>query len=197
MDTKQKILNVALDLFSKNGYEATSMSMIAETVGIKKASLYAHYTSKQDILDSLILFISKEYENKSLIINANFDDPNLFKSSKQLANQVKQQISYIIHNPYISVVRKLFTIEQFRNEQLAYLKTKYTYDNVLSYGVNLVKHLISNDILVKQDVEIMASEFVFPISMWVDRCDREPEFEKEAMKLIEKHVTQFYKIYKK
>lgn len=197
MDTKQKILNVALDLFSKNGYEATSMSMIAEKVGIKKASLYAHYNNKQDILDSLILFISKQYEDNSLFSNTDFKKINIFKSAKDLSNQVKKQVSYIIHNPYVSKVRKLFTIDQFRNEQLSALKTKYSYTNVLDFGNKLMEHLIENDVLIKQDTLVMASQFVFPISMWIERCDREKEFESEAMKLIEKHVVQFYKIYQK
>ena len=39
-NTKQQILEAALELFSEKGFEASSMSEIADTVGIKKASLY-------------------------------------------------------------------------------------------------------------------------------------------------------------
>ena len=42
--TRDEILKVALDLFSVNGYEATSISQIADAVGIRKASLYSHNT---------------------------------------------------------------------------------------------------------------------------------------------------------
>ena len=42
-NTRDEILNVALDLFSVNGYEATSISQIADAVGIRKASLYSHW----------------------------------------------------------------------------------------------------------------------------------------------------------
>lgn len=52
--TRQEILNTALELFSVQGYEATSVSQIADAVGIRKASLYSHFTSKQEILDALI-----------------------------------------------------------------------------------------------------------------------------------------------
>ena len=38
-NTKKEILNAALELFSNQGYEATSISQIANAVGIKKASL--------------------------------------------------------------------------------------------------------------------------------------------------------------
>lgn len=42
-NTKQEILEAALDLFSVQGFEATSISRIAGAVGIRKASLYSHF----------------------------------------------------------------------------------------------------------------------------------------------------------
>ena len=44
-NTKQQILEAAVELFSEKGFEAASMSEIADTVGIKKASLYCHYNA--------------------------------------------------------------------------------------------------------------------------------------------------------
>lgn len=52
--SKQRILDESLKLFSTNGYEATSIAQIAEAVGIKKASLYSHFKSKEEILDTVI-----------------------------------------------------------------------------------------------------------------------------------------------
>ena len=51
--TKQRILDAALELFSTQGFEATSIAQIADAVGVRKASLYSHFDSKQDILDRL------------------------------------------------------------------------------------------------------------------------------------------------
>ncbi|GAA1684620.1 TetR/AcrR family transcriptional regulator [Kribbella sp. NPDC056951] len=53
-DTKASIHRAALDLFSAQGYEKTSLREIAEQVGITKASLYYHYSSKQDLLRAII-----------------------------------------------------------------------------------------------------------------------------------------------
>ena len=50
-NTKEQIIETALDLFSVYGYEATSISQIADAVGIYKASLYSHFANKQEILD--------------------------------------------------------------------------------------------------------------------------------------------------
>ena len=53
-DTKSEIHQAALELFSTRGYEKTSLREIAEQVGITKASLYYHYSSKQDLLKAII-----------------------------------------------------------------------------------------------------------------------------------------------
>lgn len=53
-DTKAEIHQAAMELFSTRGYEKTSLREIAEQVGITKASLYYHYSSKQDLLKAII-----------------------------------------------------------------------------------------------------------------------------------------------
>lgn len=51
--TRGRILEVALDLFSKHGFTASSMRHIAREVGVRESALYTHFKSKQDILDTL------------------------------------------------------------------------------------------------------------------------------------------------
>lgn len=53
-DTAARIREVALDLFSQQGYEKTSLREIAEALDITKAAVYYHYRSKVDILDDLL-----------------------------------------------------------------------------------------------------------------------------------------------
>lgn len=54
METKEKIIKAGREFFAKRGYEETTMTMIAEHVGIKKPSLYAHYNSKEDIFKAVL-----------------------------------------------------------------------------------------------------------------------------------------------
>src|SRR5580692_1433698 len=51
--TRERILNVALDLFTEKGYDGTSLREIAERLGVTKAALYYHFASKEDILMAL------------------------------------------------------------------------------------------------------------------------------------------------
>jgi AcrR family transcriptional regulator len=60
--TKQLILDHALKLFTYKGYEGASMDDIARAVGIRKASLYAHFDGKESIFSAIFDDILAEYE---------------------------------------------------------------------------------------------------------------------------------------
>ncbi|MFD0414643.1 TetR/AcrR family transcriptional regulator [Streptomyces sp. NPDC127108] len=52
-DTRQRIQDVALELFAEQGYEKTSLREIAERLDVTKAALYYHFKTKEDILTSI------------------------------------------------------------------------------------------------------------------------------------------------
>ncbi len=52
--TREKILEVSLELFSQRGYSAVSIRDICKCVGIKESSVYYHFESKQNIFDELL-----------------------------------------------------------------------------------------------------------------------------------------------
>jgi AcrR family transcriptional regulator len=63
-DTKARIRAVAMELFTAQGYERTSLREIAERVGMTKASLYYHYPSKQALLLALIQPLVDEWRQE-------------------------------------------------------------------------------------------------------------------------------------
>lgn len=75
MDTKEKILQSAREFFAKSGYEETSMAAIAESVGIKKPSLYAHYKSKEAIFKAVMEQEFIEYTSSVAKILSDTDRP--------------------------------------------------------------------------------------------------------------------------
>ena len=53
-DTRERILTVANELFTEQGYEGTSLREISDRLGITKAALYYHFRSKDEILTTLL-----------------------------------------------------------------------------------------------------------------------------------------------
>ena len=196
-NTKQEILNAALDLFSVQGFEATSISQIANAVGIRKASLYSHFENKQAILDALVQEVLEQYEEHSLFARADWekDAGSLPQTPNDAVQMIQGQIRYILHDPAISRARKMLTIEQFQNADLAKLQTRQNYEDVLRYFTGLVGFLIRQGVLTEDDPEIMAAQLCLPITVWLGLCDREPEREQEVMGLVERHIRQFFRIY--
>ena len=72
-NTKREILEASLDLFSVQGFEATSISQIASAVGIRKASLYSHFENKQAILDALVKDVLEQYAEHSIFAKADWE----------------------------------------------------------------------------------------------------------------------------
>ena len=198
-NTKQEILDAALELFSVQGFEATSIAQIAGTVGIRKASLYSHFENKQAILDALVQEVLEQYEEHSLFARADWekDAGSLPQTPDDAVQMIQGQIRYILHDPAISRARKMLVIEQFQNRSLAELQTKQNYSDVLGYFTGLIKCLIQKGVLAEDDPEIMAAQFCLPISVWINLCDREPEREQEVMELVKRHIQQFFRAYQK
>lgn len=55
MSTRERIIEVSLELFAKRGFSGTSVRDIAKVVGVRESALYKHFMNKQDILDKIIL----------------------------------------------------------------------------------------------------------------------------------------------
>lgn len=51
---REEILDAAAELFTTHGYASTSTRAIADAVGMRQASLYHHFATKDDILDALV-----------------------------------------------------------------------------------------------------------------------------------------------
>ena len=196
-NTKQEILKASLELFSVQGFEATSISQIADAVGIRKASLYSHFDSKQAILNAIVKEVLEQYGKHSIFARANWekDAGNLPLTADEAVGMIQGQIRYILHDPAISRSRKMLVIEQFQNRSLAKLQTKQNYEDVMRYFTGLVGFLIRQGALAEDDPEIMAAQLCLPISVWINLCDREPEREQEVMELVERHIRQFFRLY--
>ena len=54
-DTRRRAVEVALELFTEQGYDKTSLRQIAARLGFSKAAIYYHFASKEDILMELHL----------------------------------------------------------------------------------------------------------------------------------------------
>ncbi len=203
MNTKKRILDEALTLFSEKGYANVFVAEIAEAVGIKAPSLYKHYKSKQEIFNAILDEMKSSYENRANTLNLNGNnvvaDASVFLdiTEDELVKIGKGLFYYFLHDEYVRKFRKMITIEQFRNNEMAQLFTKQYNDDPLSYQAAMFSMLSAAGVLSNEKPDIMALQFYAPIYMLMTLCDRHPEREQEVLLTLEQHIRQFAEIYTK
>lgn len=201
MDTKQKILDEALNLFSEKGYANVFVGDIAQAVGIKAPSLYKHYKSKKAIFDAIIDKMNANFaeQAKAMQINGTdaAKDAGIYKSlpEDQLLKLGREFFLYYLHDDYNRKFRKMLTLEQFHDNDLAKMYSKLYVDDPLSYQGMLFGFMVTAGVLKTDNVQIMTLHFYAPIYYLLTICDREPEREHEALKLLDEHIKQFDRIY--
>ena len=201
MSTKKRILDEALTLFSEKGYANVFVADIAGAVGIKAPSLYKHYKSKQDIFNAILDEMKSNYDKQAHSLNLNGEnataDAMVFSdvSEDGLVQMGVGLFMYFLHDEYVQKFRKMLTIEQFQNSELAEIFTKQYADEPLNYQSAMFSMLCADGVLKEFNPDVMALQFYAPIYMILTMCDRQPQREGELVTLLENHIRQFSKIY--
>lgn len=199
-DTKEKILEKALELFSAQGYDSVSVGEIAKAVGIKPPSLYNHYPSKQAIFDAIVESTAAQYEEDTGKIDIHVQDAardiSVFTeiTEEALFEKVRQIFEYSLHDPKISRFRRMMTIEQFRSPELARLYSRRYVDRVIEYHAGIFRALMAAGEMRKEDPETLAMLYVTPVLTLLSVCDRQPEREGECLEKLRKHVSLFFQM---
>jgi len=201
--TKETILYQALTLFSDRGYEGVSMRDIASAVGIKAASLYNHFKSKEDIFNSIIDEMTKRYEEAALKMQVPNGDMNavaekyMHVSEETLVAIAKNMFRYFLKDDFASKFRRMLTVEQFRSTQAGDVFQNFFVDGAISFQKTLFDNMIKQGGFIECDPYVMALHFYSPIFLLLSKYDRLPDKEDEALDTLTKHVKQFSAVYSK
>ncbi len=121
MNTKEKIFDVSLDLFSKKGYDSVSLREIAEEVGIKKSSIYSHYKSKEAILMDIFEYFTKQFKVDNIDLNKDIlssDTESLVNNPELFYHQGSEAIKEMLSKEKNLKICKLVFIQMHYNETI-------------------------------------------------------------------------------
>jgi TetR/AcrR family transcriptional regulator len=128
--TREKILKVATKLFAKYGFAGTSMDEIAERVGIRKASLYHHFSSKQEIYEELIKRVFAEIIK---IFQVSFSSGDILKDAENFISKI---MNFILQNEdYVKILLRELLDENLPVKQFA---LEYV-PKILSFGSEILE----------------------------------------------------------
>ena len=189
--TKKDIINAALNVFSQKGYEGALLRDISDSLGITKAALYKHYESKEVLWNTMIDYV-EEYYNRHIGEVSNIKIPENWEEFREFS---LNQINFTLHDETVKRVRRLLTIEQFRNERMSALATKHFITDIETRFKKIFQGMTEKGILKPTDCKLLAFQFTAPITVLIHYCDREPSKESEIMDKIKEHINQFLKEY--
>ena len=191
-NTKERILEEALKLFSQKGYMGTSMNDIATKLGVTKAALYKHYTNKQEILDSIVEKMNQmdmERVKKYEMPEGNMEE--VIEGYKNTAlDKIKQytkvQFLHWTEEEFPCCFRKMLTLEQYRDLKMAKLYQNYLTEGPVTYIKTIFEGLTKNS----KDAKQLALNFYGPIFLLYSIYDGAEEKQK-IVDMVEQHVEHF------
>ena len=192
MSTKERILEEALALFAEKGYDGTGVDQIAESVGIKGPSLYKHFKGKEDILNELIDSAEFRYEE---YFGSERHIGKLTESKEEFVRMTMEKISFTMHDPIISKIRKFLVREQFRNQRIAEVTSAHQLDWIQRMYAKIIEGMMEKGIIINDDPYMLATELSSPIVLLISKSDRQPQCEKEILESIEKYIRHFCDVY--
>ncbi|WP_435217702.1 TetR/AcrR family transcriptional regulator [Streptomyces sp. bgisy034] len=119
-DTRQRIQDVALELFAEQGYEKTSLREIAERLEVTKAALYYHFKTKEEIIVSLFEDLTKPIEE---LIDWGRQQPHTLETKQEIVRRYSEALAgasplFRFMQENQATVRELSIGETFKDRML-------------------------------------------------------------------------------
>lgn len=197
-NTKKKILDTALDLFSKRGYSAVSIRDIGKIVGIKESTIYYHFKNKQDIFDSLLLKVEEITNHMEILFNNRFKEITRVEKEEfvKVAHGVLE--GYLLDN-YILKIICMLRIEQCINEEAAKLYGKILFDEPLKQNETVFQMMMDKEYFKQDSSKRLAVEYYGVIYFIFDRYFSNGQVISKTKELAKSeltiHISRFYDMY--
>ena len=191
-DTKERILDAALEMFSRNGYAGTNIRELSASLGLVKSGVYKHFESKEAIwnalLDKMIAYYEEHFGSAEHL-------PPVPDTLEELVRMTMQMVNITVRDERIVMTRKLLSIEQFRDERARDLATKHFLTGLTDMFTRLFRGMMDKGLLRNDDPKMLAFAYIAPISALIHLCDREPEKTEETLKQVEAFSRHFVRTY--
>lgn len=180
--TAERIKQAALALFAEKGYDATTLSEIAEKIGIKKPSIYAHYPGKMELFLDIVGFVTETYRSAWA---------DALKKSERLSPDERLEFiffaisSYYINNKtYLSFLVRLWLFPPADCENKALLPLRKLNETHNQYIAAIFKKGMDEKIFRLDSPEEMAKAYFCLLDGYSSRVIRYPKFDFNYQKAI-------------
>jgi len=191
-DTKQRIIDAALDMFAQNGYAGTNIRELSGSLELGKSSLYRHFESKEELWDAVYEQMRSHYE-------AGFGSADhiahIPQTTDELYDMTMHMVDFTVHDEKIVKLRRLILTEQFRDERFCKFATRYFMDDTKAIFEKVFSAMMEKGVIRKCNADFLAFSYTAPITELIHLCDREPAQIGQTVSKIEGFVKEFINQY--
>lgn len=191
--TKDKIFDTALDLFSKKGYDSVSVRTIASEVGIKESSIYNHYSSKKDILMSILNYFEEYFKGNSL------DDENIRKlleeNPEEFYHQGSEMFKQQIFEEKILKIMKLIFVQMYQIDEVKEFFLREILGGSTDFWSDVFEILIQKNVIGSDCNPNKLAEMYFGFSMFKlwEIFLKYDDFPKAEIEIMFDEVEEYHK----
>lgn len=191
--TKDKIFDTALDLFSKKGYDSVSVRTIALEVGIKESSIYNHYSSKKDILMSILNYFEEYFKGNPL------DDENIRKlleeNPEEFYHQGSEMFKQQIFEEKILKIMKLIFVQMYQIDEVKEFFLREILGGSTDFWSDVFEILIQKNVIGSDCNPNKLAEMYFGFSMFKlwEIFLKYDDFPKAEIEIMFDEVEEYHK----
>ena len=157
LETTNRILDAAADLFARNGYDGVPMRAIAQRAGIRESSVYNHFQSKADILETLFdAFIRCVPQTRPS--DADLDRMLLMMGPEEIFKSILFHVGKSVSGR-LSDTAMIINYEKFRNPRAAEMYREYVVREPAEYYERLIRKMMERQMVRPVDARAIAEQY--------------------------------------
>ena len=195
--TKDRILDVSIDLFSEFGYDGVSIRQIAGEVGIRESSIYNHYPNKKSILKAILDYYIEEMVSDEIPIEQ--ASINMDKGFDYFYQAGCDAFLTKLKEDKMMKITRLFFIESYHNDEVkCFLKNEII--DAPIYGWMDLFNLMKEKNLIEKDCDVkQLSESFFYYGMFllfehfiINYPEDDEKFLEEFLQKTQRHAKMIF-----
>ena len=181
-NTKQKIIDESMKLFSIHGFDTVSIRTIAAAVGVGNSALYKHFKSKKEIMDAIVSYSVEYYLSMGHKQMAQINDLNDLKIA------CLTMFDFQTKDEWMVMFRRLLIMEQFKNPEMANLYRKFFIELPVESQGKMFRQLMEQGIMRAGNETLLAMELYAPFYLY----HLAPNSQQDLRELFEAHIENFW-----
>lgn len=195
VNNKETILQATLQIASQKGLGNISLSQIAKEVGIQKASLYSHFSSKEELINSLYVYL-RDNASKALRKEIDYGELVCKQSAYETLYQAVMEYKKIVLDPNMNQFYRFIMSERVFHKEAASIMVQES-ERMIQATKQILYAMQVHQVLDFLDVDMAAISFAMSVHSLLDYTLDKEFIEEEMQPLLERYIRYFCQLHAK